>query len=234
VADPARTDFDEYEDSYREEVEESISFAGGNLDHFTAAKADVLVDLAGTVVGPPESLSFLDLGCGPGETDAFLEGRVAALTGVDVAAKAVESARARNPWAEYRHVEAGAELPFASGSFDVCFAICVFHHVPVGERPALVAEMSRVCKPGGLVALFEHNPYNPLTRRAVSRCVFDEDAELLRRGETAALLREAGLDTVSGRYIVFFTRSSPLRGWIERRLGWLPLGAQYAVAGRRP
>ena len=27
--------------------------------------------------------------------------------------------------------------------------------------------MSRVTRPGGIVAIFEHNPWNPLTRKAV-------------------------------------------------------------------
>jgi SAM-dependent methyltransferase len=233
VPEQGSAEFDRYGDTYREAVESSISFAGADLDHFTAAKADVLVELAAGA-GPPESLDFLDVGCGPGETDSFLEGRVAALSGVDIAPKVLERARVRNPWAQYRELEPGAGLPFDAGSFDVSFAICVFHHVPVEERPRLVAEMSRVCKPGGLVALFEHNPFNPLTRRAVSRCEFDEDAVLLRRWQAAALLRDAGIDAVSGRYIVFFTKSSPLRRRIEAGLGWLPLGAQYVVSGRRP
>jgi SAM-dependent methyltransferase len=233
VPDPAPADFDEYDDRYSEAVEAAIAFSGAGLDHFTAAKANVLLDLAGTSIGPPEGLRFLDVGCGPGETDGFLEGRVARLAGVDIAPKMLERARERNPWAEYRHLEPGAEIPFAAGSFDVCFAICVLHHVPVSQRPGLVAEMKRVCRPGGLIALFEHNPFNPLTRRAVAGCEFDRDAELLRRGEAAGLLRDAGIDVARGRYIVFFARNSPLRRWIEGRLGWLPLGAQYVVSGQR-
>jgi SAM-dependent methyltransferase len=234
VPDPAPVDFDDYDHRYREAVEEAISFSGAELDHFTQAKVNVLLELVGSSTGPPEGLRFLDVGCGSGETDRFLEGRVAGLTGVDIAPKVLERARAQNPWADYQHLEPGGDLPVAESSFDVCFAICVLHHVPAGQRPGLVAEMMRVCRPGGLVAVFEHNPFNPLTRRAVAGCEFDRDAELLRAGQAVRLLTDAGVEGARGRYIVFFTRSSPLRRRIESRLGWLPLGAQYVVSGKRP
>jgi SAM-dependent methyltransferase len=230
---PHRAEFDRYSDSYREAVEESIAFAGANLDVYTRAKAEELLELAGCV-GPPHRLAFLDVGCGIGDTDRFLEGRVGRLAGVDVAPKMLESARARNPWAEYRDYDAGEPIPFADESFDVCFAVCVFHHIPRDQRARLVGEMRRVCRPGGLVAIFEHNPLNPLTRRAVSGCEFDRDAELLSRRTAIELLSTAGLPSPEGRYIVFFPRESRLLRAIERRLGWLPLGAQYAAFAQRP
>jgi SAM-dependent methyltransferase len=230
---PDRAEFDQYSDSYRDAVEDSISFVGADLDFFTRAKARLLLELADGAVGAPEALAFLDVGCGPGETDRLLEGRVGGLAGVDVAPGMLERARRSNPWAEYRGYSEGEALPFEQGTFDVCFAICVFHHVPREQRIPLVAEMVRVCRPRGLIALFEHNPLNPLTRKAVRGCKFDRDAELLTRREALQLLTEAGLRP-NGRYIEFFTRDSGLLRGVESRLGWLPLGAQYAVFANRP
>ena len=88
-------------------------------------------------------------------------------------------------------------------------------------------------RPGGLVAIFEHNPWNPLTRKAVAGCEFDRDAILLRRTESERLLRDAGLTGVEGSYILYFTRESERLQRIERLLGRLPLGAQYVVSARR-
>jgi SAM-dependent methyltransferase len=229
----AESGLEGYEEGYREVVEEAISFSGAGLDLFTRIKADLLLELASKHVKAPAGLAFLDVGCGPGETDSFLQGRVDSLTGVDVSSGMIEQARRRNPWAEYRDFRAGQPIPYDDGSYDVCFAICVLHHVPPGERRGLVAEMKRLCRPGGLVLVIEHNPLNPLTRKAVRDCEFDRGVELLSRGTAARLLSDVGL-VPRGRYIEFFPRDSELLRRIEARLGWLPLGAQYTVFAKRP
>jgi SAM-dependent methyltransferase len=233
MPDRSPTEFDPYRASYREAVERSIAFARTELDFFTRAKVRALLALVAQRVGDPSRLSFLDVGCGPGETDRFLEGRVGRLTGVDVASRLVDVAQEQNPWAEYRAIRPGEPLPYPTQAFDVSFAVCVLHHVGPPQRPGLVREMARVTRSGGLVAIFEHNPWNPLTRRAVAGCEFDEDAVLLTRREAGRLLRDSALAAVEGSYILFFTRESTLLSRIERRLGQIPLGAQYVVSGRR-
>jgi SAM-dependent methyltransferase len=225
--------FDAYSDSYRQAVEDSIAFAGGDADRYVGAKARLLVELAERHLGSPAELDALDVGCGPGETDAFLEGAFGSLSGVDPSAAMIERAAERNPWATYSASEPGNPLPYGDGAFDLSFAICVFHHVPPGERPALLAEMRRVTRPGGMVAIFEHNPWNPLTRKAVRDCPFDDDVELLSRPAARRLAGEAGLERLESPFIIFFPRQGERRDRVERRLGWLPLGAQYYVAGRR-
>jgi SAM-dependent methyltransferase len=226
------TDFDAYRDAYREAVEKSIAFARTELDFFTRAKAETLLEVTARRVGNPLELSFLDVGCGPGETDRFLEGKVVGLAGVDVASELVKVASERNPWADYTAVRPGEPLPYPAQAFDVSFAVCVLHHIAPPQRSGLVREMSRVTRPGGMVAIFEHNPWNPLTRRAVARCEFDEDAVLLARGEVKRLLRGAALAEVESHYILFFTRESARLRRIERRLRRTPLGAQYVVTAR--
>jgi SAM-dependent methyltransferase len=225
--------FDQYADSYRDAVEESIAFAGGDAARYVGAKARMLVELAGRRLGEPEQLDVLDVGCGPGETDAFLEGAFGSLSGVDLSSEMADRAASRNPWASYSSYGPGEPLPFEDASFDLTFAICVLHHVPPPDRARFLAEMRRVIRPGGLVAVFEHNPLNPLTRKAVRDCPFDEDAVLLSRGEARRRLADAGLAEVESPFIIFFPREGELRSRVERRLGWLPLGAQYYVAGGR-
>ena len=226
-------EFDRYSDSYRDAIERAIAFSGADPDVFTRVKARELLGLTARRLGDPRGLSFLDVGCGPGETDRWLEGHVRDLTGLDVSTEMVEVARKRNPWAVYRPAGPDGDLPCQTGRFDVCFAICVLHHVAPRQRPPLVAEMARVTRPGGLVAIFEHNPWNPLTRKAVAGCEFDRDAVLVSRRESERLLRGSGLAEVEGSYIVFFTWESPRLQRIERLLGRLPLGAQHVVSGRR-
>ncbi|HKH23797.1 MAG TPA: class I SAM-dependent methyltransferase [Solirubrobacterales bacterium] len=234
MANRPESEFDRDGESYRAAIEDSISFSGADLDLFTRIKAELLLDLARREVGAPEQLAFLDVGCGPGETDRFLEGRVRSLTGIDVAVEMLEAARRRNPWAAYREYEAGEPFPCGDAYFDVCFAICVLHHAPEEQRPAMVQEMTRVCRPGGLVVLVEHNPLNPLTRKAVRGCEFDRGVELLGRGDLRRLLGQAGLAQPRTRYIEFFPRDWGLLRRVEARLGWLPFGAQHAAFAKRP
>jgi SAM-dependent methyltransferase len=141
----------------------------------------------------------------------------------------IEAARTANPKVDYR-VADGTQLPFEDGSFDLAFAVCVLHHVPPPDRPVFVAELARVTRPGGLAVVLEHNPLNPLTRLAVSRCEFDDDAILLGRRETRGRLRAVGLEPVEQRYIIFFPWRSAVLGRAERALAPVPLGAQYYVA----
>jgi hypothetical protein len=94
--------------------------------------------------------------------------------------------------------------------------------------------MVRLARPGGLVVIWEHNPWNPLTRRVVARCSFDRDAALLSLAETRRLLRRAGLSRIESRYGLFFPWRG--RGWrrAERLLAQVPLGAQFAALGSKP
>ena len=221
-------DFDPYADRYEQLVESSIGFSGQEHDFFLEAKGRALVDVVRRRLGDPGALRALDVGCGGGLMDGHLAA-LGSLTGVDPSESMIEEARAANPRVEYQ-VADGTELPFADGSFDVAFAVCVLHHVPPPLRPAFVAELARVTRTGGLTVVFEHNPLNPLTRLAVSRCEFDDDAILLGRRETRSRLRAAGTRPVEERYILFFPWRSSLLGRAERALAPLPLGAQYYVA----
>lgn len=230
---PARADFNRYRDSYRDAVQDSLALPGTEVEYFVRAKADRLTELAGAL-GALDELDVLDVGCGGGETDRFLEGRFGSLAGVDIASELVEKAAEGNPWAGYLHYGEGEPIPHADDSFDLTFAICVLHHVEPSDRERFVAEMARVTRPGDLVAAFEHTPWNPLTRLSVHRCEFDEGVVLLTRGRTKRLLQGRGLDVEDSSYIVFFPRSGPVLDRAERRLGGLPAGAQYYVAARKP
>jgi SAM-dependent methyltransferase len=225
-------EFDPYRETYRDEVQKSIDFIGRDHSFFVQVKADYLRDLARRSLGDPKSLRVLDVGCGTGETDTFLADDFAALEGVDVSEGVIATARERNPRLAYS-VYDGERLPYEDGSFDLAFTICVVHHVPPGLWGSFMTELARVVRPGGLATVIEHNPFNPLTRLAVSRCEFDENATLLSRRRAEGLLRGAKLTVQDSRYIIVFPWANPLLTRIERAVDRLPLGAQYAVAGRR-
>lgn len=225
------TDYDKYQDRYREELDRAVSFAGTSHDFFTRAKADQLVRLARRHLGKTTRLDALDVGCGIGLTDRHLAGHFHTLTGTDVSPGVLEAAGRENPGVRYELAERG-RLPFDDGAFDLAFAVCVVQVVTPAERPQFVAELARVTRPGGLVVLFEHNPYNPLTRLVVRRCEFGEDARMLGMAEAERLLQENGVAPVDRGFLLLFPsrRRRPLA--VERALRRFPFGAQYYLAGR--
>ena len=229
---PSHIDFELYKDNYQQKVQESIKFAGQNLDFFTEVKVRNLLDLSLRHQGDPKRLTILDVGCGVGITDYHLTGHFKKLHGIDLGPGMIRKASALNPKASYRYYK-GGKLPYPTGSMDVTFAICVMHHVPQNQIASFTREMVRVTRKDGIIAVFEHNPWNPLTLRAVSTCDLDGDAILLRRTQVAQLLEAAGAAVVEKKYILF----TPIRGTffalLDRWFGFIPLGAQYFVAARK-
>lgn len=107
----------------------------------------------------------LDVGCGPGTITAEIAGLVAPgeVIGVDASEEVLERARrhAAESGVEVTYQVADAfALPFADDSFDVVHAHQVLQHVP--DPVAMIREMRRVARPGGVVALREGD-YGALT-----------------------------------------------------------------------
>ena len=225
-------DFDRYARGYEDEVDRSVSFTGRNSAFYARRKAEILEEIVRRGPGSLQDLSLLDVGCGTGTTDQVLAPRVRELHGVDVSEEMLSKAQHNVPGAEFSWYD-GAKLPFDDETFDVVVAICVLHHVPVAERFKVVSEMVRVVRSEGVVAVFEHNPYNPLTRHAVNTCEVDRDAVLLPPSETIELLKDSAEVEPEQRHYLF----SPLGGAIgcslDRHLRNWPIGGQYVVSVRR-
>src|SRR5271169_711122 len=98
----------------------------------------------------------LDVGCGPGTITADLAARVPSgeVVGIDAAADVLHGARQeaeRRGQANVRFETGDVyQLAFSDGSFDVVHAHQVLQHL--SDPVAALAEMRRVCRPGGLVA----------------------------------------------------------------------------------
>ncbi len=218
---------------YEDAVDRSVSFTGRDAAFFARRKVEILEEIVRPGLGPLQGLSVLDVGCGTGTTGRVLLPRVRSLQGVDISEEMLAQARRNLPDAAFSCYD-GETLPFADETFDVAVAVCVLHHVPVTKRFKVVTEMVRVTRPGGVIAVFEHNPYNPLTRHAVHSCDLDHDAVLLRCREALELLR-ASADAEPGRRHYLFSALGGAAGRsLDRHLQSIPLGGQYTAWVRRP
>ena len=101
----------------------------------------------------------LDVACGTGNTAIPAARTGATVTGVDIApnlvAQAKERAREAGVAAEFREGDA-EQLDFPDASFDVVISVFGAMFAPRPERTA--AELLRVCRPGGIIAMGNWTP----------------------------------------------------------------------------
>lgn len=224
------SEFDRYDQNYSEVVEGSIKFSGLKHDFFLQAKIDILVPKLEAYFSQRQGLQALDVGCGVGTLHAYYSSLFKSLSGVDISNDCIEQAAVSYPENDYRLIK-GNSIPYENHSFDVTMTTCVMHHVPPQDWADFSAELKRVTRPGGMVCVIEHNPWNPLTRLSVLRCEFDHDAVLLSSRKTEGLLHEAGFKNVQSDFFLLFPTAKAVGRKIERFLGNIPLGAQYITTG---
>lgn len=226
-----RSEFDAFADEYEQLHSQNIRLSGEAPAYFAQQKAQFAAALVADAL---PSRRILDFGTGVGNSIEPLHQHFpgAQIQGIDVSQRSLEIARKRFPeLATFRHFD-GATIPCDDATFGLAFAACVFHHIDGSEHESLTRELRRVLAPGGWLTIFEHNPFNPLTRHAVNTCEFDRNARLLSAGTLSAVVRRAGFTDVRAKYCVFFPRALRALRPLESRMGWLPLGAQYCVVAR--
>ncbi|RIK99089.1 MAG: class I SAM-dependent methyltransferase [Burkholderiales bacterium] len=231
-----RDEFDRFADEYEALHAGNIGASGEAPSYFAEYKAIDLRRLAvehGSLPAGRHAV-VLDFGGGVGNCTEFLLREFAGslVVNVDVSQRSLRVSQARCPDAS-QVVFDGEALPLATSSVDCVLCACVFHHIDAGEHVAKLAELRRVMRPGALLMIYEHNPVNPLTRRAVNTCPFDANAHLIGARTMRARFRDAGFRDAKIRYRVFFPRFARALRPLERSLYWLPLGAQYLVYARR-
>lgn len=228
----SQAEFDAYVDEYDAQHAQSVKLSGEDPEFFAEYKAKEAARAMAAASLAPQRI--MDFGAGRGNCIAHLQREFpnAALTALDVSARSLTHCAAR----AIRPLETvcydGQTLPFEDASFDLVFTACVFHHIPAEDHIRLLAEIRRTLTPKGRFVLFEHNPWNPLTRHAVATCPFDVNAVLISAPEMRRRFRAAGFNDIDLKWTLFFPAfAAPLRP-LERGLGWLPLGAQYRLLAR--
>ena len=173
--------------------------------------------------------AVLEVGCGTGVVlrDMLpMVGSGGRLAGVDPSRTMLATARRLTRGASV-HLRAadGSKLPFADDSFDVTVAVTVLLHV--ADPVAVVAEMARVTRPGGRVAVQDQDfgtlaathPDRALTARILDGVVDRLYEEPYSGRRLPGMLRAAGLDPVRLRADVFLdtTLEPYTQTFLERR-----------------
>ena len=233
AAQPAPSDsqpqyFDEFAERYETILDANLSVAGETAAGFTRRRMRYLRRRLGLL-----PVRVMDFGCGVGLAIPFLLEAFpgSEVVGTDVSPESVKMARERHRHCDRVQVSLPSELE--AGDFDLVYASGVFHHIPVHERAGAANFIWDALRPGGVVVISEHNPWNPATRYLVRTCPFDEDATLLRPGEASAVLETAGFQIVARDFVSFFPGQLRALQRFEPWLRRVPFGAQYIVMARR-
>jgi SAM-dependent methyltransferase len=195
---------DPYLLGYRQSEQERLERQAQELAH----ESEWLFDR----IGVGDGWRVVEIGCGPRGCLGLLAARVGAagrVVGVERSAEQVERARHFVAERQLTNVEAlhgdarGTDLP--AGSFDLATARLVLVNVPQPEQ--IVAEMARLVRPGGFVALHEADstaqrcdpPHQAQTRLLEILHVYAERNGIDRAigVRVPRLLREAGLIDVT-------------------------------------
>jgi 2-polyprenyl-3-methyl-5-hydroxy-6-metoxy-1,4-benzoquinol methylase len=218
-------EFDAFADSYQDLVTDSVRISGEPSDYFASYKARYL---ARVFKGRAKN-KVLDYGCGVGSLSKHLrlELRPRTVDGFDPSS---ESLRSVEPHLRQQGLFTDT-LSDLREDYDLVVLANVLHHVLPADREKLLTGIYSRLRVGGILAVFEHNPYNPLTRWAVSQCSFDEDAILLHNSEVRHRLQKIGFQLFRRDFIVFFPKILSFLRPLEPLLGWCPLGAQHSVLG---
>lgn len=232
-------EFDAYAKGYDSGMDAPLkALAGGGADDFVAVKVRWLLRWW-PELRTRSDLSILDYGCGVATLMRLMRaaGISSPMTGTDVSSGMLsEAARIWPPDSPPPLFQAqdGAGTGLAPEQFDLAVISAVLHHVPLDQRTLVYAELHRLLKPGGRLVVFEHNPWNPVTKYVVTRTPIDAGAILLPPPEVTTALRGGGWRDIRSSHLMFLPpRLGAVATAAERLFGWLPMGGQYAVTASK-
>jgi ubiquinone/menaquinone biosynthesis C-methylase UbiE len=206
--------------------------------------AQALVDWAD--VQPGETA--LDVGCGTGAaTRAAAEqvGPTGRAIGLDVNAAMIDVARSLPPIAGAAiewHVHSAYQLPLDNQTVDVVLCAQVLQFL--NDRPSAIAEMARVLKPSGRVAVslwceLHKNPYMHAVAEAIARHIGEETAAALRAAfgfsratDIRSLLAAAGFRSIKMDIRQLDLDLPPLQEFVPSYMSATPMAASFSAASK--
>ena len=216
--DQKKINFDNYADNYKDYIAESLGNLEDNLNYYHIKKCEILKKELGF-----QPKKILDLGCGVGTMLELLIKNFQGTTfyAYDESKKSMEYIKKK-----FSKINCLDNLE-TNEKFDLIFISAVVHHVKSGDRDDLFRNIYNLLSPNGVMFIFEHNPYNPITLKMVTNCVFDVDAELIKKNDLINLCKKNNFKIIKSGYIHFFPSKLGFLFKLENYLKWFFLGAQY-------
>jgi trans-aconitate methyltransferase len=224
--------FDKHAATYDAELNQALAVSGEDRNYFALERVNWLKRSLQRLHELPSSA--IDYGCGIGDTTALLRDAfdLNLVIGLDVSLRSLERARLHHAPASCKFLRFHDFVPQAN--VDIVYCNGVFHHIPVAERASALDYIRRCLRPGGLIAFWENNPWNPGTRYVMSRCSFDHDAITIPPAEAKRLLQGQRFQVIGIHFLFFFPRFLRLLRFLEPHFSRIPLGAQYQILCRKP
>jgi len=219
--------FDQVADTYSDQLKAALGAFGGESEYFARYK----VELVSQTLRGSSIETILDYGSGVGASIPYFKSLFpsAQISATDLSLESLKRLTTEHP--DVKVIQPG---DLNGRQFDLVFVSCVVHHMPVDSRFAEISKLLELVQPGGHICVFEHNPFNPVTRRIVSNCEFDEGVVLVSKRQLRRLFttQHESLDVRSG-YCMFFPPVLKQFTFLDRFIRWLPLGGQHFLVGHK-
>jgi SAM-dependent methyltransferase len=230
-ADENKPEFDKSARDYEALFKPWLKIAGASREYFARNRLNWLSYLLHEQGIAPRRV--LDFGCGTGMSLSLLADILNAeqVIGLDTSEESLAVARESVGSRPVELATPARYLP--QQDLDLVFCNGVFHHIPVAERSAAVDYVYRCLRPGGMFALWENNPWNPIHAFAMKHSEIDKNAIPLPPPESRRLVASERFRVIRTDYLFFFpgyfSWLHPLEKWLIK----VPLGAQYQVLARK-
>lgn len=230
-ADEDKPEFDRSAREYEKLFQPWLRIAGASREYFARSRLNWLsYVLREQGIAPAR---VMDFGCGTGMSLSLLADILEAeeVIGLDPSEESLAVARESVRSRPVQLATPAKYLP--QQDLDLVFCNGVFHHIPEAEQPAAINYAYRCLRPGGMFAIWENNPWNPIHAFAMKHSEIDENAVPLAPPASRRLVGLERFRVIRTDYLFFFpgyfTWLHPLEKWLVK----VPLGAQYQVLARK-
>lgn len=211
--------------------------------YFVEVKSRHLLRKAKELYGDIQNLICLDLGCGTAETVEYFQNEFMHTIGCDYSFGMLKVALQKSlKNVSFVH-SLSEKLPFKNNSIDIILLYGMLHHIDSVEKiKQTLNEIRRVLKANGMVAVYEFNTLNPVSRHILNTCKIDAAVHLdghkksvypstFNSWEISSILKNSGFKISKLEYLIFFPRFLSFFLAFERLFAKIPMGGMYSIFG---